>query len=229
MKKLFFLTLGIFIFLQIAAQKNTEIQASQLPQLTQDYLKDFMPDSKIYKAYKVVDQGEVSYAVGVLVNNDKRILIFDQDGKFVKKGDRREGARVKQDLQKQQQETGKEQQNMTPPVGNPNTVKKELNPSKEMNQTGSSGQPQKQPVIQQKSQTIRQGESKSLSKPKESNQNQQSGQSIKKTETKQLTQPQQQMQTKQSGQSIKKTETNQLAKPQQQMQTNQEIKTIPKK
>ncbi len=112
MKKLFFLTLGVFIFFQIAAQKNTEIQTSQLPQLTQDYLKDFMPDSKVYKAYKVVDNGEVSYAVGVLVNNDKRILIFDQEGKFVKKGDRRDRARVKQDLQKQQQETGKDQQQM---------------------------------------------------------------------------------------------------------------------
>lgn len=204
MKKFFIFLLSLFIFMQVSAQKNIEIKPSQLPQPTTDFILGNLPGSQIYKAFKVETNGTVTYSVGVIVNKNKHLYIFDENGKFLKKGDNREGSRSSEALQPQTQ--SRDQQPATPPVKVNDQVPTKLDP-----------------------QVTRQVESKQVVKPQQPMQTKQPVQSLNKTDTKQLSQPQQPMQTKQPVQSINKTDTKQLSQPQQPMQTKQVIKTVPKK
>jgi hypothetical protein len=87
MKKTILFISAMLFSVYIFAQKSTEIAASKLPQATTDYIKDNLPGTKIDKAYKVEDKGVVTYNVTIDVKGKKHLLIFDKDGKFLKKGD----------------------------------------------------------------------------------------------------------------------------------------------
>lgn len=77
------LLLSTFLF----AQKTTEIPTSKLPKATTDYITDNLPGATITKAAKVEDKGVVTYNADIDVKGHKHLLIFDKDGKFLKKGD----------------------------------------------------------------------------------------------------------------------------------------------
>jgi hypothetical protein len=87
MKKITILLAVLLISACAFAQKATEIQVSKLPKATTDYISDNLPGAKITKASKVEDKGVLTYSVDIDVKGHKHVLIFDKDGKFLKKGD----------------------------------------------------------------------------------------------------------------------------------------------
>lgn len=87
MKKITILFAAILISASVFAQKSTVIQTSKLPKAATDYISDNLPGAKITKASKVEDKGVLTYSVDIDVKGHKHVLIFDKDGKFLKKGD----------------------------------------------------------------------------------------------------------------------------------------------
>ena len=69
------------------AQKTTDIPVAKLPKAATDYIKENLPGTTITKATKVEDKGVITYNVSIDVKGRKHILVFDKDGKFLKKGD----------------------------------------------------------------------------------------------------------------------------------------------
>jgi len=91
MKKLiFFLAVALISTTLSAQKKTTEIKVSQLPQSTQKYIKDNLPGCQIVRAIKVVENGKVTYNVGVDVKGKKNLFIFDEAGTFLKRGEKEE-------------------------------------------------------------------------------------------------------------------------------------------
>jgi hypothetical protein len=88
MKKLLITLAAIIISTTAFAQKKTtEVAVAKLPKATTDYIKDNLPGASITKAYKIEEKGDITYDVGIDVKGRKHQLIFDKDGKFLKKGD----------------------------------------------------------------------------------------------------------------------------------------------
>ncbi|MEI6455105.1 MAG: hypothetical protein WCO93_02355 [bacterium] len=88
MKKILFLTVVLLFSAALFAQKQTtDIKSSQLPQETQNYIKNNLPGCQITKATKVIEAGKVSYDVVVDVKGKKNLFVFDGIGAFVKRGD----------------------------------------------------------------------------------------------------------------------------------------------
>lgn len=71
----------------VFGQKTTDISPSKLPKATTDYIKENLPGAKIVRAVKADDKGVITYNVGIDVKGHKHLLVFDKDGKFLKKGD----------------------------------------------------------------------------------------------------------------------------------------------
>ena len=87
MKKIILLIALIFIASGLNAQKLTEMNVSKLPKATTDYIKENLPGAKIVRAVKADDKGVITYNVGIDIKGRKHMLVFDKDGKFLKKGD----------------------------------------------------------------------------------------------------------------------------------------------
>jgi len=179
MKKLIFFLLAVFIFFHASAQRNTEIKPSQLPKVTTDFIKGNLPNSTIFKAIKVVENGSLTYTVGVIVNKNKHLYIFDQDGKFLKKGDNREGARIKENIEVQPQI--QEEKSSSPSTAEPNQVQ-----------------------TKGKTKTIQPAETKQLIQPQPQNQTKKQLQAQPQKESKKPVQPSQQSQTKHAVESVPK-------------------------
>lgn len=87
MKKILIAIAALLVSTFVLGQKTTEIRASKLPKATVDYLANNLPGSTITKAAKLEDKGVITYNVTVDVKGKKHLFIFDQNGKFLKKGD----------------------------------------------------------------------------------------------------------------------------------------------
>jgi hypothetical protein len=88
MKKILLFTVAFIFSAALFAQKqSTNIKSSQLPQETQNYIKNNLPGCQITKATKVIEGGKVSYDVVVDVKGKKNLFVFDGIGTFVKRGD----------------------------------------------------------------------------------------------------------------------------------------------
>jgi hypothetical protein len=87
MQKIIIFTMAMFLSVTLVAQKqSTDIKPSQLPEVTQNYIKNNLPGCQITNAAKVVDAGKVSYDVTVDVKGKKNLFVFDGAGAFVKRG-----------------------------------------------------------------------------------------------------------------------------------------------
>ncbi len=85
MKKI---ALSLFIFLTpffLVAQDYEEIKISQLPKGVTTYVEKNMPGGTIVRAAKGVENGQDLYAAVIEIRGDKRIMIFDKDGNFVRR------------------------------------------------------------------------------------------------------------------------------------------------
>jgi hypothetical protein len=88
MKRIILLVVSLCFASFLFAQKTTEIKTNQLPKAVTKYVTDNMPGSTISKAVKIEDGKTVQYGTVVDSKGRKHILIFDKDGKFVKKADK---------------------------------------------------------------------------------------------------------------------------------------------
>ena len=87
MKKLIAMILMAGFTLVAAAQTYTDIKVSELPKATRDYVSQNMPDATITRAVKYDNNGTVNYGVVFESRGNKRVLVFDQNGNFLQKGD----------------------------------------------------------------------------------------------------------------------------------------------
>ena len=76
--------------LVLRAQDYTEIKVSQLPKATQDYIQRNLSGQKITRVVKSENNGVLTYGVAFETGGNKRVLVFDKDGKYIQKGDRSE-------------------------------------------------------------------------------------------------------------------------------------------
>jgi len=88
MKKVILILILALFSGYLSAQKMTDVNPKLLPKATLDFINQNFPKSNILRAMKMDDKGTVSYTVDVeYVKGRKTTLIFDKDGKFVKKAD----------------------------------------------------------------------------------------------------------------------------------------------
>ena len=88
MKK-FLLLLFVGIFASVVfGQTKTELKPADLPKSVTDFIAKNIKAYTIDKAFKVDSKGVITYDVLILKGADKSVLIFDKDGKFVKRAER---------------------------------------------------------------------------------------------------------------------------------------------
>jgi Na+-transporting methylmalonyl-CoA/oxaloacetate decarboxylase gamma subunit len=87
MKKVLIFLVAFIISSGAFAQKMTEVKTRDLPKPIEKFINDNTPGATIFKAVKVDDKGTLTYNVAIDVHGHKHILIFNQAGKFLKKGD----------------------------------------------------------------------------------------------------------------------------------------------
>jgi hypothetical protein len=82
------LTIMVALFAtMLFAQTKTELKASELPKSITEYLAKNVSAMTFFKAFKVDSKGVITYDVIMAKGSDKRMLVFDKDGKFLKKAD----------------------------------------------------------------------------------------------------------------------------------------------
>jgi hypothetical protein len=87
MKKVTLTLIAALFATLIFAQTKTELKSSELPKTITDYLATNVKAYTIYKSFKVDSKGVITYDVIMTKGSDKRMMVFDKDGKFIKKGD----------------------------------------------------------------------------------------------------------------------------------------------
>ena len=87
MKKVLTLLVASFFLSGAFAQRMTEVKTKDLPAPIGKYINDSMPGTSIFKAVKIDDKGALTYNVAIDLHGRKHILVFNKDGKFLKKGD----------------------------------------------------------------------------------------------------------------------------------------------
>jgi hypothetical protein len=98
MKKLLLMLVAVVFASVTFAQTKTEVKPKDLPKSVTDYITQSMPAYKADKAFKVDSKGVITYNVLVVKGTEKHVLVFDKDGKFVKKGDN-EAKQAKQKME----------------------------------------------------------------------------------------------------------------------------------
>jgi len=100
MKKIIFILTIALISMTLSAQKqSTELKSSQLPQITQNYIKDNLPGCQISRSVKLIEKGKVNYYVIVDVKGKKNLFLFDGSGAFLKRGDAQDETKMNNVIQ----------------------------------------------------------------------------------------------------------------------------------
>lgn len=94
MKKLFVFTVLIMVALVINAQRTPVMVANLQKAITDNVAKDF-PGFTIKEATKIVTNNVVTFDVVVVKGTTQETLLYDKDGKFIKKIVAREGTTAK--------------------------------------------------------------------------------------------------------------------------------------
>jgi hypothetical protein len=85
MKKTGILLISFVFFVAASGQKMSEVKIKDLPKSIEKYVNDNLPGGSIYKAVKVDTKGIMTYDVAIDTHGHKNILVFDKNGKFLKK------------------------------------------------------------------------------------------------------------------------------------------------
>jgi hypothetical protein len=85
MKRLYTFYLFLLVPVFIIAQEYEEIKVSELPKTIPAYVSEVMPGGVISRAAKATENGQLYYAAVIDFRGNKRIMIFDKDGNFVKR------------------------------------------------------------------------------------------------------------------------------------------------
>lgn|GEM_PF-3325436 len=87
MKKILSLILTLIIPLILFSQDYEEIKVSELPKGVESYVKKKMPGTEIIRAARGTESGQTIYATVLLYQGQKRIMIFDKEGNFLRKAE----------------------------------------------------------------------------------------------------------------------------------------------
>ena len=85
MKKLMLFMAIIFAVTFVNAQTKTEIKVADLQKVITDHITANYAGYTIDKAFKVDNKGVITFKVLISKATDKFTLVYDKDGKFVKK------------------------------------------------------------------------------------------------------------------------------------------------
>jgi hypothetical protein len=85
MKKLVLFMAVIFAVTFVNAQTKTEIKVADLQKAITDHIAANYAGFTIEKAFKVDSKGVITFKVHVSKATEKLTLVYDKDGKFVKK------------------------------------------------------------------------------------------------------------------------------------------------
>lgn len=89
-----------FAVLFVNAQNRTEIKVGDLNKaITENIAKDHVGFT-VKDAYKAENKGVVTYEVKVVKGNEESILVYDKDGKFIKKEATKSGTVTKKEVKK---------------------------------------------------------------------------------------------------------------------------------
>ena len=101
MKKLMLVAVFAFAVLFVNAQTRTEIKVADLNKaIVENVAKDHVGFT-IKDAFKSEDKGVVTYEVKVAKGTEENILVYDKDGKFLKKEAAKSGTAVKKEVKKE--------------------------------------------------------------------------------------------------------------------------------
>lgn len=87
MKRIMLLIVVALFATAVFAQTKTELKPTELSKQITDWMTTNVKTFSITKAFKVDSKGVITYDVIATKGTDKRVFVFDKDGKFVKKGD----------------------------------------------------------------------------------------------------------------------------------------------
>ena len=87
MKTIFSLILLLLFPLILFSQDYEEIKVSELPKGVRDYVTNNMPGSEISRAVQGIENGQSVYATVIKFRNNKRIMVFDKEGNFLRKAE----------------------------------------------------------------------------------------------------------------------------------------------
>jgi hypothetical protein len=85
MKKLVLFMAVIFAVTFVNAQTKTEVKVADLQKVITDHIAANYAGYTIDKAFKVDNKGVITFKVHVSKAAEKLTLVYDKDGKFVKK------------------------------------------------------------------------------------------------------------------------------------------------
>jgi len=85
MKKLVLFMAVIFAVTFVNAQTKTEVKVADLQKVITDHITANYAGYTIEKAFKIDTKGVITYKVHVSKAAEKLTLVYDKDGKFVKK------------------------------------------------------------------------------------------------------------------------------------------------
>jgi hypothetical protein len=88
MKRAIFIFVAIIIAILVYSLTRTEVIIRNLPAPITEYVKTKMQAFAISKAFKVDSKGVITFEILVVKGSEKQVLIFDRNGKFLKKGDK---------------------------------------------------------------------------------------------------------------------------------------------
>jgi len=101
MKKILLVAVLGLAVLFVNAQTKTEIKVADLNKaITENVAKDHAGFT-IEKAFKMENNGVVTYEVKIAKGNEESILLYDKDGKFIKKEGHKAGTVVKKEVKKE--------------------------------------------------------------------------------------------------------------------------------
>lgn len=120
MKRIILMIVVALFATVVFAQTKTELKPTELSKQITDWMTTNVKTYSIVKAFKVDSKGVITYDVMATKGTDKRLFVFDKDGKFVKKGDQETKETFKNTQEKKP----------LPPTKAPATQEKKFEPKK---------------------------------------------------------------------------------------------------
>jgi len=101
MKKILLVAIFGLAVLFVNAQTKTEVKVADLNKaITENVAKDHVGFT-IEKAFKMENNSVVTYEVKIVKGNEENILVYDKDGKFIKKEASKSGNATKHEAKKE--------------------------------------------------------------------------------------------------------------------------------
>lgn len=85
MKKLTILIVAVLFYAFAFAQTRVEMKQADIPKIAAEYIAKNFTGYKVDKVFRCDNKGKITCEVTIAKGSDKKTLVFDKDGKFLKK------------------------------------------------------------------------------------------------------------------------------------------------